>query len=49
MKMKVAIYGAGAMGTVLGAFLARAGEKIDIITRNEVHYLLTAALMDFRQ
>src|SRR5699024_7714249 len=36
-KMKVAIYGAGAMGTVLGTFLARAGEKIDLITRNEKH------------
>ncbi len=35
--MKVAIYGAGAMGTVLGAFLARGGEKIDLVTRNEAH------------
>ncbi|MBB6452763.1 ketopantoate reductase [Salirhabdus euzebyi] len=35
--MKVAIYGAGAMGTVLGAYLARAGENIDLITRNELH------------
>jgi 2-dehydropantoate 2-reductase len=35
--MKVAIYGAGAMGTVLGAFLTRGGESIDLITRNEAH------------
>lgn len=35
--MEVAIYGAGAMGTVLGAFIARAGEKIDLISRNEAH------------
>lgn len=35
--MKVAIYGAGAMGTVLGAFLTRAGEKIDLISRNGLH------------
>ena len=36
-KMNVAIYGAGAMGTVLGTFLAQAGEKVDLITRNEEH------------
>lgn len=35
--MKVAIYGAGAMGTVLGAFLMRSGEKVDLITRNKAH------------
>jgi 2-dehydropantoate 2-reductase len=35
--MKAAIYGAGAMGTVFGAYLTRAGEKIDLITRNEGH------------
>jgi len=29
--MKVAIYGAGSMGTVLGAFLAWGGEKIDLV------------------
>ena len=35
--MRCAIYGAGAMGTVLGAFIARAGKPIDLINRNERH------------
>lgn len=35
--MRAAIYGAGAMGTVLGAFIARAGLEIDLITRNRAH------------
>ena len=35
--MRCAIYGAGAMGTVLGAFIARAGRSIDLINRNERH------------
>lgn len=35
--MKAAIYGAGAMGTVLGAYIARAGREIDLISRNEEH------------
>lgn len=35
--MKAAIYGAGAMGTVLGAYITRAGKKIDMITRNVKH------------
>ncbi len=35
--MKCAIYGAGAMGTVLGAYIARAGRDIDLINRNERH------------
>ena len=35
--MKCAIYGAGAMGTVLGAYIARAGVEIDLINRNENH------------
>lgn len=35
--MRTAIYGAGAMGTVLGAFLARAGHAADLFTRNEAH------------
>ena len=33
--MRAAIYGAGAMGTVLGAFIARAGVQIDLINRNQ--------------
>lgn len=35
--MKVAIYGAGAMGTVLGTFLTRHRENVDLITRNKKH------------
>lgn len=35
--MRAAIYGAGAMGTVLGAHIARAGRQIDLITRNLPH------------
>ena len=35
--MRAAIYGAGAMGTVLGAHIARAGRQIDLITRNIPH------------
>jgi len=35
--MKVAIYGAGAMGTVLGAYITRAGYEIDLINRNIDH------------
>ena len=35
--MKIAIYGAGAMGTVLGALLAKGGVNVDLITRNEAH------------
>lgn len=35
--MRMAIYGAGAMGTVLGAFVTRAGNEIDLVTRNAGH------------
>ena len=35
--MRVAIYGAGAMGTVLGAFITKNGGKVDLITRNKEH------------
>jgi 2-dehydropantoate 2-reductase len=35
--MEVAIYGAGAMGTVLGAYITKAGYKIDLINRNKEH------------
>lgn len=35
--MKVAIYGAGAMGTVLGAYITKAGYDIDLINRNKNH------------
>lgn len=35
--MRVAIYGAGAMGTVLGAFLTEGGQPVDLISRNKAH------------
>ncbi len=35
--MRVAIYGAGAMGSVLGAYIAKAGYPIDLINRNLEH------------
>ncbi len=35
--MKTAIYGAGAMGTVLGAFLTIGGQSVDLISRNRTH------------
>ncbi len=35
--MKLAIYGAGAMGTSLGALFARANVACDLISRNEAH------------
>ncbi len=37
MKGRIAIYGAGAMGTVLGAFLTAGGVAVDLISRNEAH------------
>jgi len=35
--MKKAIYGVGSMGTVLGAFLSRAGIAADLISRDQAH------------
>lgn len=35
--MKTAIYGAGSLGTVLGAYLAKAGVDVDLINRNRAH------------
>ncbi|MEC9485332.1 MAG: ketopantoate reductase family protein [Candidatus Izemoplasma sp.] len=35
--MNVAIYGAGAMGTILGAYMTKAGYDIDLINRNQAH------------
>ena len=37
--MRVAIYGAGAMGTVLGAYITKAGYDIDLINRNKDHVI----------
>jgi 2-dehydropantoate 2-reductase len=36
-NLRAAIYGAGAMGTVLGAYITKAGKQIDLITRNISH------------
>jgi len=35
--MRIAIYGAGSLGTVLGAYLTKAGLKVDLINRNRLH------------
>lgn len=35
--MRAAIYGAGAMGTVLGAYIAKAGVQVDLINHNREH------------
>ncbi len=35
--MNVAIYGAGGMGTILGAYITKAGYDIDLINRNKEH------------
>lgn len=34
---RIAVYGAGAMGTVLGALLTKGGLQVDLITRNAEH------------
>ncbi len=35
--MRIAIYGAGSLGTILGAYLSEAGIAVDLISRNEQH------------
>ena len=35
--MRTVIYGAGSLGTVLGAYLKRAGEEVDLVSRNREH------------
>jgi len=35
--MKYCIYGAGSLGTVLGAYLTRGGVDIELVNRNEAH------------
>jgi 2-dehydropantoate 2-reductase len=34
---QIAIYGAGALGTILGAYLTKAGLNVDLINRNKSH------------
>lgn len=35
--MRVAIYGAGSLGTILGAFISRSGVQVELINRNKPH------------
>lgn len=35
--MRIAIYGAGSLGTILGAFISKAGINIELINRNNAH------------
>ncbi|MDY0287276.1 MAG: 2-dehydropantoate 2-reductase [Sphaerochaeta sp.] len=35
--MRIAIYGAGSLGTILGAYLTKGGVEADLITRNKEH------------
>ena len=35
--MKLAIYGAGSLGTILGAYISKAGVPVDLINRNKAH------------
>ena len=35
--MRAAIYGAGSLGTILGAFITKKGGQIDLINHNEKH------------
>ncbi|AEC02306.1 ketopantoate reductase family protein [Parasphaerochaeta coccoides] len=37
MKKKIAIYGAGSLGTILGAYLAKAGLDVVLINHNKAH------------
>ena len=35
--MRIAIYGAGSLGTVLGAYLAKNGTEADLVNHNKAH------------
>lgn len=35
--MRTAIYGAGSLGTILGAFISKAGVPVELINRNKAH------------
>ena len=35
--MKVAIMGVGSLGTILGAYISKAGKEIDLIDVNQAH------------
>lgn len=36
-SLRTAIYGAGSLGTILGAFITRSGKSIDLINHNKAH------------
>ena len=36
-NVSCAIYGAGSLGTVLGAYITKNGGKVDLINRNKAH------------
>ena len=36
-NLRAAIYGAGSLGTILGAFITRSGKEIDLINHNKAH------------
>ena len=35
--MRIAIYGAGSLGTVLGAYLTKNGVPVDLVNHNKAH------------
>ena len=35
--MRCAIYGAGSLGTVLGAYMTKAGQRVELVNRNKAH------------
>jgi len=35
--MKIAIYGAGSVGTIMGAYFTKSGKEVDLISRNKDH------------
>lgn len=35
--MRCAIYGAGSLGTVLGAYMSKAGQPVELVNRNKAH------------
>lgn len=35
--MRTIIYGAGSMGTILGAYITRKGGSVDLVNRNQAH------------
>ena len=35
--MRIAIYGAGSLGTILGAYISKAGVEIELLNRNKAH------------